>query len=369
VVAAVLLFDGKSSEETFEMMQQEDGFPRLVELIQDSGNSSDIFVHKLLLILMYEMARIQRLGWNDLGMYALRHMAVNNQRLTSCPASINDKFVVSLFAIIESVSNDVSDPYHYPVIRVLLVLNEQYMVVAASQPPNSTNALTNRVLKAISTHASSYKTFGQKLILLLNRESETSLQLLILKLLYLVFGTPSTAEYFYTNDLHVLLEVILRNLLDLPSDPPGGESNAMSALKHTYLRVLHPLLENSQLGHSGEGYKRNEICAVLHILSGGSPGSDMHFAPADDTTLRLVERCRKVPWLQDEGAVQQKQKKPPAPPPSRNGHTKVARRSLGMSVDEGGQSALSVVEIANHTEKPGVVTPSRGLGGGGMVGG
>jgi hypothetical protein len=67
VVAAVLLFDGKSSEETFEMMQQEDVFPRLVELIQDSGNSSDIFLHKLLLILMYEMARMQRLGWNDLG--------------------------------------------------------------------------------------------------------------------------------------------------------------------------------------------------------------------------------------------------------------------------------------------------------------
>jgi SPIN90/Ldb17 len=248
------------------------------------------------------------------------------------------------------------------------------MVAAASQSPNSTTPLTNRVLKAIATHSSSSKTFGKNLILLLNRESETSLQLLILKLLYLVFGTPSTAEYFYTNDLHVLLEVILRNLLDLPADPADGTSNAMAALKHTYLRVLHPLLENSQLAHESEGFKRNEICAVLHILSGGAPGSDMHFAPADDTTLRLVERCQKVAWLEETESAEKPKKKqkkiPPKPPPARNGHTEVARRSLGMSVDEGGQSALSVHEIANHTEKPGVVTPSRGLAGGaGALGG
>jgi hypothetical protein len=66
----VLLFDGRSGDETFEMMQQEDAFPRLIELIQESGNDGDTFLHRLLLILMYEMARIQTLGWNDLGMYA-----------------------------------------------------------------------------------------------------------------------------------------------------------------------------------------------------------------------------------------------------------------------------------------------------------
>lgn len=246
------------------------------------------------------------------------------------------------------VANDVSDPYHYPVIRVLLVLNEQYMVLASTQPPN-TSSLTNRVLKAISTHASSYKTFGLNLILLLNRESETSLQLLILKLLYLVFGTTSTAEYFYTNDLHVLLDVILRNLLDLPVDH-GDTGTAMAALRHTYLRVLHPLLENSQLRRPGQGYKRNEIVAVLRILGGGVE-SPMHFAPADETTVRLVERCRKVAWLED--LVTNKNEK-------ENGHLEVAKRRLGMS-DEAQQSALSVVEVASEIAKPGVTTPSLGL--------
>jgi Protein of unknown function (DUF2013) len=363
------------------MMQVEDVFPRLVQLIQDFGDGQEPLLHRLLLVLLYEMARIQRLTFNDL-------------------SSVNDSFILSLFEIIESASNDVTDPYHYPVIRVLLVLNEQYMVAAATQAPTTTSALTNRVLKAISTHASSYKTFGENLILLLNRESETSLQLLILKLLYLVFGTTSTAEYFYTNDLHVLLDVVLRNLLDLPADLGEG-SSAMQALRHTYLRVLHPLLENSQLRRPGMAYKRAEILAVLRVLGGDSPGSELHFAPADETTLRLVERCRKVAWLEDvespspgsqdgatsnvssqqESPPKQKNAQKPPPPPKRrrgdrsrenghnegNGHVEVARRTLGMSVDDGGASSLSVLEVAKHTEKPGVVTPSRRLGNGSIT--
>ena len=47
---------------------------------------------------------------------------------------------------------------------------------------------------------------------------ETSLQLLILKLLYLIFTTPETYEYFYNNDLRVLVDVFIRELYDLPDD-------------------------------------------------------------------------------------------------------------------------------------------------------
>lgn len=204
-----------------------------------------------------------------------------------------------------------------------------------------------------------YKTFGCNLILLLNRESETSLQLLILKVLYLVFGNPTTAEYFYTNDLHVLVDVILRNLIDLPSDSP-----AANALRHTYLRVLYPILSNSQISKPPH-YKREEVLRLLHLLV----TSGNHFAPVDETTRRLVKRCTDVQWLQ-----------PPATDPDGlpetnggtsatqspitddhvigNGQKELARRTLGMSVR--GDSATSVLEVAAHTEKPGVQTPSRG---------
>ncbi len=200
---------------------------------------------------------------------------------------------------------------------------------AAVDPSSPTAPLTNRVIKILGLHGPMYRTFGENIILLLNRETETSLQLLILKLLYLLFTTKATYEYFYTNDLRVLLDVIIRNLLDLPND-------SMS-LRHTYLRVLYPLLTHTQLSQAPY-YKRGEILKVLDILGGSG---NKHFAPADETTLRLVDRVSKVKWLQ-------------------GGEAEVTSEFLGISLsDSQTASRVSVVDIAAVTEKPGVKTPSR----------
>lgn len=40
---------------------------------------------------------------------------------------------------------------------------------------SSSGAITNRVIKVLSIHGNAYKTFGENIILLLNRESETDL--------------------------------------------------------------------------------------------------------------------------------------------------------------------------------------------------
>ncbi|ORY09738.1 hypothetical protein BCR34DRAFT_602601 [Clohesyomyces aquaticus] len=339
MVAAFLLYDGRnnSNDVTFEMMQAEGCFPRLVELVQTASVQEDTRLHRLLLELMYESSRIQRLSWEDL-------------------TSIDDAFIIYLLDIIEGVSDDRDDPYHYPVIRVLLVLNEQYLVASTTRHANGHGGVTNRVIKALSTHGMTFKTFGCNLILLLNRENETSLQLLILKVLYLIFGNPTTAEYFYTNDLHVLIDVILRNLIDLPSDSP-----ASNALRHTYLRVLHPILANSQISKPPH-YKHDDVLRLLRLLV----NSGSHFAPVDETTVRLVKRCTSVPWLQpvsadDNGSASTTQSPIIGSPENTigNGHQEVARRTLGMSVQGGGESATSVLMVASHTEKPGVKTPSR----------
>lgn len=44
------------------------------------------------------------------------------------------------------------------------------------------------------------------------------MQLLVLKILYLLFTTKGCAEYFYTNDLCVLVDVFLREILDLDEE-------------------------------------------------------------------------------------------------------------------------------------------------------
>lgn len=109
-------------------------------------------------------------------------------------AHVSDDFVCSLFDIIEQLSDDVNDPYHYSVIRVIvshtrfttilkltstkLVLNEQFMVAAYDPTRRSENSLplTNKVVKVLSTYGHRYKTFGSNIILLLNREGTSTVR-------------------------------------------------------------------------------------------------------------------------------------------------------------------------------------------------
>ncbi|KAJ6014577.1 hypothetical protein N7540_009168 [Penicillium herquei] len=400
MIASFLLFDGRQNEEALQMMNEEGVFARLLELIQalrkdemDGGAG----LHRILMDLLYEMSRIQRIKIEDLVL-------------------VDDDFIRCLFDIIEDLSYDVTDPYHYPVIRVLLVLNEQFMI-SAHDPvdgPSLSSKLTNKVIKILSVYGSLYQTFGENIILLINREAETSLQLLTLKLLYLIFTTPSTYEYFFTNDLHVLVDILIRNLLDLPEEA--------SALRHTYLRVLYPLLAHTQL-RLPPFYKRDELRKLLNILVRGqvSYGNEteretiLHFEEVDETTRRLVSRCATVDWLRDvetesaparempaqtvtttidtvleETAQQdspidigesldmtrtlsQASTIPDSPgaasptridsrgsseaPESRRKLSAVAR--LGMNLEPATSSSLSVQAVAAQHEKPGIITPSR----------
>ncbi|RKF63175.1 Protein dip1 [Erysiphe neolycopersici] len=264
ILVKFLLHDEQRNDATFEAMKQKGCFPRLVKIIIP-GQKKDIALSSLLLELLFEMTCCQKLSTDDL-------------------SQVNDEFVMNLLSMIEELSNDPEDLYHYLAIRVLLVLNEQYML-ASIMPQKDSPLLTNRVVNLLSSSGSSFMTFGQNLILLLNRETGSSLQLLILKLFYLLFTNPSTYEYFYTNDLRVIIDVIIRNLLDLPSES--------KSLRHTYLRVLHPLLAHTQLNQPPY-YKREEIMNVLNSLI---IPRNTHWEPVDETTKRLVERVTNVSWL------------------------------------------------------------------------
>ena len=369
VAASFLLADARQNESTFKIMNEEGTFCRLIDLISNPRQQDEeAEVHRLLMELLYEMSRIQKITAEDL-------------------LHVNDEFVTHLFDIIEQISGDVHDPYHYPVIRVLLVLNEQFMVAAhePTSPDASNMPLTNKVVKVLSAHGSSYKSFGENIILILNREDETSLQLLTLKLLYLLFTTPPTYEYFYTNDLRVLVDILIRNLLDLPEDA--------AALRHTYLRVLFPLLAHTQLKHPPH-YKRDEIRKLLAVLARGQQ-VDMdantsiswgHFEEVDETTKRLVNRCQKVAWLADpeveppaqtDSPIDEKSEpgspvspiksRPPALPAPRKLTKRKTSDTSALPMDaylrphmEGArQSSLSMMEVAAQREKPGVITPSR----------
>ena len=61
---------------------------------------------------------------------------------------------------------------NHQLICAKLVLNEQFMISAhnPNDEQSPSNPLTNKVIKVLSMHGNSYKTFGENIILLINRE-------------------------------------------------------------------------------------------------------------------------------------------------------------------------------------------------------
>ncbi|WVQ83870.1 hypothetical protein IAT38_006014 [Cryptococcus sp. DSM 104549] len=287
--------------------------------------------------LMYEVCRVQKLTPDELSQF-------------------DDQFIDHLFDLVETTRDQQDERLNYAVIRLIVALNEQFMVAtlpakhhgdvapAAGRSGRNTPEVihdepstvsptddkllsptspqmarikgnmrnhqrsrtgetpgagagggyahdqsedakrNNRVLVVLMRRLGSSKTFGENMIFMLNRAENTPddlcMQLLILKILYLLFTTPGTQEYFFTNDLRVLLDVFIRELVDLPEE--------CEALRHTYLRVLYPLLNHTQL--KSDPYKRPQIKLVLHSLI-----SNSHIKDVGVTTKRLVERCLEEP--------------------------------------------------------------------------
>ncbi|KAF9269493.1 hypothetical protein L218DRAFT_993530 [Marasmius fiardii PR-910] len=229
---------------------------------------------------LYEVCRVQKFSMQDLKVFS-------------------DSFIDYLFDLVEHTRHMQDDTFNYSVIKLLVALNEQFMVMSVNN--GSTNhsgkhephvAASNRVLHILMRRLNSSKTFAENMIFMLNRAQPTSedlcMQLLVLKLIYLLFTTKGTSEYFYTNDLCVLVDVILREIVDLDEDH--------ESLRHTYLRVLHPLLTKTQL--RDVPYKRPQILYALESVGGMRDAKYGYTGrrEVNATTKRLVERCLGGDW-------------------------------------------------------------------------
>lgn len=134
LIVAFLLFDGRQNEATFGMMNEEGVFPRLVELIH-LRKEDNLGLHRMLLELLYEMSRIQRLRTEDLSK-CCRYCLFTD--LIERLVSVEDEFIFNLFNLIEGVSDDVNDPYHYSVIRVLVCnISSRGLTVPSLNPHSS----------------------------------------------------------------------------------------------------------------------------------------------------------------------------------------------------------------------------------------
>ncbi|KLT46210.1 hypothetical protein CC85DRAFT_239213 [Cutaneotrichosporon oleaginosum] len=291
--------------------------------------------------LLYEVCRVMRLTETELDLFT-------------------DTFIDHLFDIVEQSRSDRDDVLGQAVVKLILALNEQFMVwslpkhhkkpermrcsshsnlvaeknaspeptaplrptrprahsvapvslatigkeqVAAEDGVVEETKRHNRVLVVLMRRLGSSKAFGEFMCFMLNRAEDVETpeglgaQLIILKMLYLLFTTPGTQEYFYSNDLRVVIDVFIRMLIDLPEE--------LNQLRHTMLRVLYPLLCNSQM--KTDTYKRSQLTLVLNSLV-----ANEHIHDVDPTTKRLVHRCLSAV---KECAERRAESEPAAPRP------------------------------------------------------
>lgn len=91
----------------------------------------------------------------------------------------DDAFIDYLFDLVEQTRDMSDDSFNYSVIKLIVSLNEQFMVASLSAQsselvdpnadPAQPSTIKNRVLRVLMRRLNSTKTFGENMIFMLNR--------------------------------------------------------------------------------------------------------------------------------------------------------------------------------------------------------
>ncbi|KAJ1918565.1 pre-rRNA processing [Tieghemiomyces parasiticus] len=135
------------------------------------------------------------------------------------------------------------------------------------------------VIKTLSRERDSCLTFSENLIFMLNREVDSESLLAILDFIAAVLTYPDTYDFFFTNDLKVLIDVTIRELYNLPEDAVK--------LRMAYIRLLAPIIINSQ--YCQIRHKAAHLATLLRHLA-----SQSSLAAAPVELRRLIIQTVKL---------------------------------------------------------------------------
>ncbi|KAI8841389.1 hypothetical protein BC829DRAFT_13254 [Chytridium lagenaria] len=248
---------------TYRRLAELDGLTLLKPLVIEYGGKR---IHRPAVNLLFEVCQVEEFSLSEL----------------------NETLVVSLLDQIASTkTDDESEEELNSLVRLLLAFNHQFVL-----KNHARIVASNPVITALSSRLHLGKKLGETIILMFNRADNASVQRLLIRFLHLVLTTPETSQFFYTNDLQVILDVILR------------ESRAVAEedeeLQQGYLSILPPLLKIMQQ----RPYKHRDVISLLTELRRGSssaPSSptrspvDLTFtSPTDGTPIGVRASTRRV---------------------------------------------------------------------------
>ncbi|KAM9936600.1 hypothetical protein OXX80_003832 [Metschnikowia pulcherrima] len=201
---------------------------------------------------------------------------------------------------------DVSKLMAYEEFKLLLLINEQYMMRSISSKV-SENKVIEGLLTARKESVNGICGFINLLVYHMNREESHIIRIQMLKFLFLMFSSPVSAKLAYLNDLKILVDIVIRELNDLDySSDRSSHENCILAL--TYLKVLHPLLTKTQLNDIFPKYKTFEISEVLSNVIvncdiSSNDAYDEHTQTASNSPsnakviLKSATKCLSISWL------------------------------------------------------------------------
>ncbi|CCH44573.1 hypothetical protein BN7_4139 [Wickerhamomyces ciferrii] len=286
-VSYVLLLDCKNDASILQLVQDYQGFNVLYKNLHQNFENVALLSKKegdsITIGVIKRICTIQL----DLMFQMCKYLSITQEELT-----IIDTFFINYIFESLIVVDSEEDLFNFAKFKIILAVNEQFMIVSRE------SKIENKVFHTIATHTT-FRNFSECLLVYFNREEDRCLQIMISKVLYLIFTNSSTKELFYHNDLNVLVDVLLRELRNL--------SEEEESIRNTFLRVLYPLLKCSQFEDTN--YKKDKLKKLLNYFAGQSESTFWH---QTETTKRLALRCLSINWLTRE--EDQDSEPSPSPP-------------------------------------------------------
>lgn len=297
IISYVLLFETKKDLNSIEIILKYQGFTVIYNTLYTQfaylskyDENSDIYGSNP--TMGKELTDIDISIIDEMKQISTVLMDIMFQIFKFCKCSIANVQLVDHFFVhflITAIRSDtLDDLFNNAEFKLLLALNEQYMMF------NKDYSIENKVLKYLIDDSVN-KNFTELLLLKFNRTKDATLQIMMSKILYLILSNTSrkiAGSFFYLNDLNVFVDVLLRELQDI--------SDKDEVLRNTFLRVLIPLLKNTDLTKTH--YRKEDLIRLLKYLCVfDNICSDDNILPEHKTTVKLAFKClNEVPWLAEE---------------------------------------------------------------------
>lgn len=92
-----------------------------------------------------------------------------------------------------------------------------------------------------------------------------------------MFFNPATADFFFTNDLHVLIDILIREV----------NNSEIPEIRPIVLEILLSILTNHPNYSKSDMYKKSEIAAAVKSVLEAFPQTDPSYKMAE----RIVLEC------------------------------------------------------------------------------